>query len=146
MPIKVESVTNPTEQDWIDLQKIYLDLPHKAESATDMSGFQAEIKARFDNGEALFAARFNDRLIASCWIIQVSESEPRQISNFCVRKVTRRRGVGQQFLQFLLKQLSDSELTIDTKPSQQESGLHHLLSNIGFTALEDQEGIWHINL
>lgn len=146
MPIKVESVQNPSDQDWIDLQKIYLDLPHKADSAKEMDDFQAEIKARFTQGDELFAARFNDRLIASCWLNQVNEGEPRQINNFCVRKVTRRRGVGQQFLQFLIKAQPDKALTIDTKPSQLENGLQQLLGNLGFTPVEGQEGIWHINL
>lgn len=146
MPIKVESVQNPSDQDWIDLQKIYLDLPHKADSARDMPSFQAEISARFEQGHELFAARFNDRLIASCWLSQIDENEPRQISNFCVRKVTRRRGVGQQFLQFLIKAQPDKALTIDTKPSQLESGLQQLLGNLGFTPVDDQEGIWQISL
>jgi GNAT superfamily N-acetyltransferase len=150
MPIIVETISTPSDQDWLDLQKIYHDLPHQTELAADAEALKQHIQTRLAQGDELFAARFNDRLLASCWLgarlegQKYGELSPRQISDFCVRKVTRRRGVGLQFMQTMINQQPDKAITIYTAPSHDESGLHALLTRIGFEPLADNPEIWRV--
>ncbi|AHL77316.1 acetyltransferase [Stutzerimonas stutzeri] len=93
MPVFVETVTEPSQQDRIDLMKIYADAPHwlLAPYADAAALIEAGLADR-----SLIAGRFNDRLLGAA-LLQRGAPHWR-LSHLCVRKITRRRGVGKRIL------------------------------------------------
>ncbi len=94
MPVIVETLNSPSEQDRADLAKIYADAPDwllapYADAATLVERGLAE--------GLLVAGRFNDRLLGAAL---VERGEPAwRLSHLCVRKVTRHRGVGRRLVE-----------------------------------------------
>ncbi|TLX58920.1 aspartate 1-decarboxylase autocleavage activator PanM [Stutzerimonas nosocomialis] len=94
MPVLVEAVGTPSAQDRIDLAKIYADAPAWLLAPYDTA--EALIEAGLASGR-LIAGRFNDRLLGAA-LLQPGE-QAWQLSHLCVRRVTRRRGVGRRLLE-----------------------------------------------
>ena len=94
MPVHLEHISQPTEQDWIDLGKIYTDAPQ--EWLSNASDIKASLQQLLDKGTWIIAGRFNSRLLGALQ----AEKEGNNIilRNFCVRKVTVNRGVAHQML------------------------------------------------
>ncbi|MDB6142046.1 MAG: putative acetyltransferase [Pseudomonas sp.] len=93
MPIVIESIHSATYQDQEDLQKIYRDAPDWLLAPFDEA--QSLIEAGLSEG-TLLAARFNDRLLGAARL-QRNETIW-HLSQLCVRKLTRRRGVAERLL------------------------------------------------
>jgi GNAT superfamily N-acetyltransferase len=93
MPIVVEPVHCATYQDQEDLQKIYRDAPNWL--LTPFTEAHSLIEAGLSEG-SLLAARFNDRLLGAARL-QRNETIW-HLSQLCVRKLTRRRGVAERLL------------------------------------------------
>jgi len=93
MPIVIESVQSASYQDQEDLQKIYRDAPEWL--LAPFGDSQALIAAGLNNG-SLLAARFNDRLLGAARVQR--QANVWQLSQLCVRKLTRRRGVAERLL------------------------------------------------
>ena len=94
MPVFVESVTEPSQQDRIDLAKIFADAP------AWLLAPHADAAALIEAGLAdrsLIAGRFNDRLLGAA-LLQRGAPYWR-LSHLCVRKITRRRGVGRRLVE-----------------------------------------------
>ena len=93
MPVVVEIVSRPSAQDHTDLGKVYADAPDwLLEPYTS-------VDARLADGTGsgkLIAVRFNDRLLGAA-LLERGEDHWR-LSHLCVRKVTRKRGVGRRIL------------------------------------------------
>ncbi|WP_271409633.1 aspartate 1-decarboxylase autocleavage activator PanM [Pseudomonas sp. Q1-7] len=94
MPVIVEIVNSPSEQDRADLAKIYADAPEwllaPYADAADL------VRHGLAEG-MLVAGRFNDRLLGAAL---VSRGEQHwRLSHLCVRKVTRHRGVGRRLVE-----------------------------------------------
>ncbi|OAT52794.1 aspartate 1-decarboxylase autocleavage activator PanM [Providencia heimbachae] len=134
MKLTIIPLVNPTEQQYADLYKIW----------TDQN--QSQLTEALESGQYFYAARFNDRLLAAAKI--TLNKHHGVIYDFCVREVTRRRGVGLYLLQQICYQqpkithwhFSFSEL--DTK---NEMVMTQFLAASGFTATEKQ-GEWEMNL
>lgn len=94
MPVYVESVTQPSPQDRSDLAKIYADAPEWL--LAPHANAEALIEAALADG-SLIAGRFNDRLLGAA-LLQRDGSTWR-LSHLCVRKLTRKRGVGRRLLE-----------------------------------------------
>ncbi len=94
MPVIVEAVTEPTQQDRIDLAKIFADAP--AWLLTPYPDASALIEAGLAD-HSLIAGRFNDRLLGAALLQRGSPNW--HLSHLCVRKLTRRRGVGTRMLE-----------------------------------------------
>jgi len=94
MPVVVQHLTQPSEQDRQDLLKIYADAPDWL-----LAPFAdaAELVTRGLAEGSLFAGRFNDRLLGAAWIER--DTDTWQLSRLCVRRVTRRRGVARRLLE-----------------------------------------------
>ncbi|MEA9389856.1 aspartate 1-decarboxylase autocleavage activator PanM [Acerihabitans sp. TG2] len=82
MKLTIEKLTHFTPQDTLDLTKIWPD--------TDITLLNARLSGSF----AVFAARFNDRLLAAVQVIIDNEWNEARLIAPLVRDVTRRRGVG----------------------------------------------------
>lgn len=93
MPVVIEALVEATYQDQQDLQKIYLDAPQWLLAPHDHP--QTLIEATLAEG-CLIAGRFNDRLLGAARL----QRGPGvwQLSQLCVRKVTRRRGVAERLI------------------------------------------------
>ena len=94
MPVVVQHLTQPSDQDRQDLLKIYADAPQWL-----LAPF-ADANELVEHGLAqghLFAGRFNDRLLGSAWIEQGADTW--RLSRLCVRRITRHRGVARRLLE-----------------------------------------------
>lgn len=85
MKLTIEQLEAPSAQDYIDLAKIW-----------QGKRYLPTLIAPSTNEKYLFVARFNERLIAACWIH--FSAQQALISDFTVREVTHRRGVGSYLL------------------------------------------------
>ncbi|EJL00517.1 acetyl-CoA sensor PanZ family protein [Pseudomonas chlororaphis] len=93
MPIVVESLKEISYQDQQDLQKIYRDAPPWlfAPQRDDME----LIETALGDG-SLIAGRFNDRLLGAARLQR--HQGVWHLSQMCVRKITRRRGVAERLV------------------------------------------------
>ncbi|WP_160105338.1 acetyl-CoA sensor PanZ family protein [Pseudomonas izuensis] len=93
MPIVVELLNEATAQDQQDLQKIYRDAPQWL--FEPFTGDAQLIETCLLEG-SLIAGRFNDRLLGAARL----ERHPDvwHLSQLCVRKITRRRGVAERLV------------------------------------------------
>ncbi|VVP98481.1 PanD maturation factor [Pseudomonas fluorescens] len=93
MPIVVESLNEATCQDQQDLQKIYRDAPPWL--FVPFTGDAQLIEACLLDG-SLIAGRFNDRLLGAARLQR--QPDVWHLSQLCVRKITRRRGVAERLV------------------------------------------------
>ncbi len=93
MPVYFEYAEQPSAQDLVDLEKIYLDAPDWL--LAPFADAAALIKHGLSHN-SLVTARFNSRLLGAalldkqpeCWLL----------SHLCVRELTRKRGVAQRLV------------------------------------------------
>ena len=103
MPIIIESLKQATAQDQQDLQKIYHDAPEWlfAPFADDVQLIESCLK-----DGSLIGGRFNDRLLGAARLQR--HGEVWNLSQLCVRKVTRRRGVAERLVNEAQKMASQA--------------------------------------
>ncbi|KAB7894488.1 aspartate 1-decarboxylase autocleavage activator PanM [Rouxiella sp. S1S-2] len=105
MKLTIVKLDKLTPQDEIDLAKIW----PQQQCADWHSGIVGQ--------RMIFAARFNDRLLAA---VKVSVAGTKaELGDLCVREVTRRRGVGFYLIEDLQRQLPE----IQTFSMQAQSGI-----------------------
>ncbi len=90
MKLTIEKLGLLTAQDKIDLAKIW---PNQ-----QVTDWENE-----DQQKSIFAARFNDRLLGAVKVL--INGDRAELTDLCVREVTRRRGVGLYLLEDLQFQL-----------------------------------------
>lgn len=92
MKLTIQRLASLTAQDRIDLAKVWPEI--------DI----VQLEAQLSDTQHLYAARFNDRLLAA---LQLTLSGAQgKITHLNVREVTRRRGVGQYLLEETMAQNS----------------------------------------
>lgn len=92
MKLTIQRLASLTAQDRIDLAKVWPEI--------DI----VQLEAQLSDTQRLYAARFNDRLLAA---LQLTLSGTLgKITHLNVREVTRRRGVGQYLLEETVAQNS----------------------------------------
>ncbi len=91
MKLTIERLTALSPQDLIDLDKIW---PHQQPE---------QWQSWLSGGKALFAARFNERLLGAVKI--ALQDDRAELQDLLVREVTRRRGVGLYLVQDAQRQL-----------------------------------------
>jgi GNAT superfamily N-acetyltransferase len=116
MPVHLEHITQPTEQDWIDLGKIYTDAPQ--EWLSDASDIKASLQQLLDQGIWLIAGRFNARLLGA--LKAEKDGNTIYLSHFCVRKVTVKRGVAHQMMHHMNKWADEHGYTLVAKGTPAE--------------------------
>lgn len=106
MPVRLEHITQPTEQDWIDLGKIHQDTQPQGLklSAEELQQWLQQPH------QWLIAGRFNDRIVG-CLLAQQSEGQV-TLSQAAVRTVTQRRGVMHQLLHHVVKWADEEQLSL----------------------------------
>jgi GNAT superfamily N-acetyltransferase len=103
MPVYVESITQPSPLDRSDLAKIFADAPEWL--LTPYASADELIAAALADG-SLVAGRFNDRLLGAALLRRGEQAW--QLSHLCVRKVTRRRGVGKRIIEEASRQAQEA--------------------------------------
>ena len=124
MPLVIEQIDQPSTEDWQDLAKIYADYPAANPYDIEVWGLQQQ-----QQGRRLLAGRFNGRLLAAGWLTPQS-----QLTDLCVRALTRRRGVARQLLTLLLQ--NHTGIYIEAADATAE--LTPLLQELGFTLADNQ--------
>jgi len=109
-----------------DLARIYADAP--AERLP--SPAEAFIEDHLIAGNAFLCARFNDRLIGAvaCHV----DAEAWWLSHFCVRKPTRRRGVGSRLLTLVAEAANAEGKPLRAELAQLQMADQLLLSRLGY--------------
>jgi ribosomal protein S18 acetylase RimI-like enzyme len=107
MPIIVEPLNQATAQDRQDLQKIYRDAPDWL--FAPFSGEAQLIEDCLRDG-TLIAGRFNDRLLGAARLQRHQDAW--HLSQICVRKITRRRGVAERLVAEAQKMAAQSGMTL----------------------------------
>ncbi len=99
MPVHLEWVESPSEQDWIDLNKLYADAPQNWINSDSEQPAQSYVLKKQQQGYKVVAGRFNDRLIV-CALLKVNSDKVNAyyLEDMCVRALTRERGVARQLL------------------------------------------------
>lgn len=129
MPVYAELITQASDQDQIDLKKLYFE---DADSILQKS----------QNGDwLLIGGRFNGRLIAALTLTAKSESVY-CLDLLVVRDITRRRGVARQLLTQLLKQPPAQLESIEVNLQGQEQ-LQALFQELDFKPAPPQNANWH---
>ncbi|OUS40916.1 hypothetical protein A9R00_03590 [Oleispira antarctica] len=116
MPVHLEHISQPTEQDWIDLGKIYADAPQ--EWLADASDIKASLEKLLANDIWFIAGRFNARLLGA--MQAEKEGDNITLSNFCVRKITVNRGVAHQMLHHMANWADENGYTLIAKGVPEE--------------------------
>lgn len=127
MPVHLEWVSSPSEQDLVDLNKLLAEAPaewlptHSEDLATD---YLLQAKA---NNQKIAAGRFNDRLIATALVRSIDENDA--IDQMLVRSITRDRGVAKQMLVRLTQWADQNGQTLIVKDPKHE---YRTLLEFGF--------------
>ncbi len=112
MPVTLEQLCQPSQQDLQDLHKIYADAP----DWLLQDGSIEQLVATAIDQQQLWVARFNQRLLGA---MLVQQKQSWHISHLCVRALSRRRGIAKRMLE-VISQLAQQnnqqlELTIPTQ-------------------------------
>lgn len=130
MPILVELIESPNENDLIDLQKIYADAPTwMYEEFGELEFLATRLQ---EQPGKLYAARFNDRLLGACWLLEQDDGSYR-VRWLTVRKATRGRGVASRLLELVLKDI-DAPIWLS---SRQSPATDSLLNKSGFEKVKE---------
>lgn len=121
MKLTILRLQRLSAQDLVDLSKIWpQDDP-------------ADLESRLDDRHRLYAAKFNDRLLAA---VKVTLNEAQgELNDFMVREVTRRRGVGSYLLEEVLAQ--NAAVTRWRMAKTGDDGLSAFMRKQGFIAGAD---------
>ncbi|RRZ89870.1 aspartate 1-decarboxylase autocleavage activator PanM [Erwinia sp. 198] len=121
MKLTILRLQRLSAQDLVDLSKIW---PQED---------PADLENRLDDRHRLYAARFNDRLLAA---VKVTLNEAQgELTDFMVREATRRRGVGSYLLEEALAQ--NAAVTRWRMPKTDDEGLSAFMCRQGFIAGAD---------
>ena len=129
MPIQCEFIDNPSQQDLLDLEKIYQEYPLDV-APNDWLAQQLDAPS-----VKIFAARFNNRLLGALCLTQcnsVQDEHCWQLDHLCVRSVTRLRGVAHKILLDLQSLARDKHLSLIVSAHILPAPLQPLLARYGF--------------
>ncbi|SDM09374.1 Ribosomal protein S18 acetylase RimI [Modicisalibacter muralis] len=130
MPVTLEEIDHARwtadAQANVDLSRIYQDAP------PDRLPLAVEdfVRAHLESGGVFCCALFNDRLLGAVRVYK--EPGAWWLSHFCVRKTTRRRGVGSRLLALVAETAREgnSALRVEASHLQMEDQL--LLARLGY--------------
>ena len=120
MPLMLEWVTQPCEQDEIDLNKMLSEGLDTTQSTTDW------LRSKQNDGIRIAGGRFNDRLICLALLLPQSDRESGlssttyAIDNVWVRAITRQRGVAKQLLVRLCQWADHESITLTVSDDEHQ--------------------------
>lgn len=132
MPVTLQHVDQARweadEQVRLDLKRIYQDAPQERMPTPTVEPF---IEQHFKGQHFFACALFNDRLLGA---VAVQEGEDRAwwLSELCVRKTTRRRGVGSRLMALLGEQAKQEGRVLRIETTTLPLADQVLLSKMGY--------------
>ncbi len=129
MPVILELISDPEPDDLSDLVKLYQDYPQHP-TASSTNGLTQWVTDKLNNGQQLFAGRFNGRLLCAVW--GISSPDGWQLEHLCVRAVTRRRGVALQLLTLLAQHAIKERQNLTVNDLSLPTEVRALLPQAGF--------------
>lgn len=131
LPVYLKWLDSPSEQDCVDLNKLYADAPADWLQGSDKENAVDWALAKVSAGEQLALGCFNDRIVCGAWLVQQSESGSAtydyQVKQVCVRAITRNRGVAKQLLVRLCQWATGDKSSLYIEDETGElSGLYEL--------------------
>ncbi|MDQ7731011.1 acetyl-CoA sensor PanZ family protein [Halomonas sp. SpR8] len=123
------------EQVRLDLVRIYQDAPQERMPTPTVEPF---IEQHFAGQHFFACAHFNDRLLGA---VAVQEGDDRAwwLSELCVRKTTRRRGVGSRLMALLGEQAKQEGRVLRIETSSLPLADRVLLSKLGYRPMVNPE-------
>ena len=120
-----QDVWDADEQVRIDLTRIYADAPEERIKLPPGAYLTRQLEHGF-----FWAARFNDRLLGA---VAVSPGDGRwRMFDLCVRKTTRRRGVGSRLLALISAAANRDGVALSVAGSQLTLADQMLLKRLGY--------------
>ncbi len=131
LPIHLQWLEKPSEQDNLDLDKLYADAPSDWFPQDPHIKGSAWALQQVNQGANIALGRFNDRIVSAARLVAQSDSAAPaytyQIEQVCVRNVTRKRGVAKQLLVRLCQWANETQVALYIKDDKgQLSGLYEL--------------------
>jgi GNAT superfamily N-acetyltransferase len=131
LPVHLKWLDFPSEQDCVDLEKLYADAPVDWLQGSNKANAADWALAKVATGEQMALGYFNDRIVCGAWLMRKSESATGtydyEIKQLCVRAITRDRGVAKQLLVRLCQWATESKLVLYIEDELGElSGLYEL--------------------
>lgn len=139
MPVTLHHVDQArweaNEQVRLDLVRIYEDAPQERMPTSTVEPF---IEQHLADRHFFACALFNDRLLGA---VAVHEGEDRAwwLSELCVRKTTRRRGVGSRLMALLGAQAKEENRVLRIETSTLPLADRVLLSKLGYRPMANPE-------
>lgn len=115
----------------VDLRRIYADAPAERLPAP-LDDF---VRDHLGAGHFFCCARFNDRLLGA--VAVVTDAQAWWLSHFCVRKTTRRRGVGSRLLALTSASAHREGCRLRVASHQLPMADQLLLSRLGYRLAQD---------
>lgn len=122
----------------VDLSRIYHDAPvERLPMAADDF-----IRMRLEAGDTFCCALFNDRLLGAVCVHK--EDQAWWLSHFCVRKITRRRGVGSRLLSLVAEAAKSRGCVLRVEVTQLQMEDQLMLARLGYR-LEANSAYFELN-
>lgn len=131
MPIILEHLTSPTQEDWQDLEKISQGIPSQP------ALLQAEFENKLNQNFWIAAGRFNDRLVG--FILAQKIDNQILLSQASVLKISQGRGVMHQLIALLMQWADEQMLELSIKDVPDD--LQKSLEARGFKQQENQSWV-----
>ncbi|QEM80178.1 acetyl-CoA sensor PanZ family protein [Halomonas binhaiensis] len=129
MPVTLYRVDQPVwdaeEQVRIDLTRIYADAPENRIQLSPGAYVTQHLARGF-----FLAARFNDRLLGA--VAVYVDGDAWRLSDLCVRKTTRRRGVGSRLMALISAEAGGKGMRLRVDSAQLEVADQVLLQRMGY--------------
>lgn len=109
MPVVLEHITQPTEDDWEDLEKIRADTG-ASPGALGFRSTRADLEGKLNDDFWILAGRFNDRLVGA--MLLTRQGNELELSQAGVRTITQRKGVLHQLLFLLDRWTNEHDMTV----------------------------------
>ena len=119
MPIYLQWLDEPSEQDSTDLDKLYADAPAQWLSDVGQINGAGWVLEKRKRGELVALGRFNDRIVCGACLVLQPDSQPLsylyEVKQLCVRRITRERGVAKQLLVRLCQWANETQASLYIK-------------------------------
>ena len=129
MPVRLEIIHALNDADKQDIVKLCNDITKTHHDLLDY----ATIEKRLNEGDWLFAGRFNDRLIGA--LIAHPVDDIVELDNAGVRTITQNRGVMHQMIHFIQRWADDEQKSLVVRNAPEY--LKEPLINRGFEVVND---------
>ncbi|WP_051234283.1 acetyl-CoA sensor PanZ family protein [Halomonas halocynthiae] len=134
MPVTLQCVDHTAwdadSQLHTDLRRIYNDAPEERRPIPVDEFIQNHLAA----GQVFFCARFNDRLLGAMAVVE--EDDVWWLSHLCVRKTTRRRGVGARLLKLVSERAHQQGSRLCVASQHLSMADQLLLSRVGYRPVQ----------